>query len=67
MAELPCDLWDGELHLDGKLFQMIPIPLEHEGDVQLDLECMEKVHILGTAIRLELSGEAEYVEECPGR
>ena len=51
LAELPCDLWQGERRLDGKLFQMLPIPLEHGGTVQLDLECVGSMRVSGTAIR----------------
>ena len=66
LGDLPDDLWDGELHLDGNLFKMIPIPLEYKGDVTLDLQCNGQVHISGQAIRLELIGAPEYIEEFEG-
>lgn len=67
LGELPCELWHGELYLGGKLFQLLPIPLEYEGKVQVDLEYMGKTRIVGKNIRLELSGNSQYVEEFPGR
>jgi hypothetical protein len=36
--ELPCVLWDGDMRLGGELFQMIPIPLNYEGVVEINLE-----------------------------
>ena len=66
ISNLPCDLWDGRLRLDGKLSEMLPIPLDYQGHVQLDLEEMETLRIFGTYVRLELVGEASYVEEFSG-
>ena len=46
---------------------MIPIPLDHEGHIELRLEGWnEVVFVSGTRIRLELLGEAQYVEKFPG-
>jgi hypothetical protein len=64
--ELPCDLLDGEIQLDGELFQLLPIPFDRHGSVQFDLECMpmgNKIRITGSGLRLEMLGVATYVEE----
>jgi len=36
--ELPCTLLDGSLRLGGELFEMIPIPLDYEGHIEITLE-----------------------------
>ena len=66
LNELPCDVWHGELRIDGALFKMLPIPFEREGLVQLNLDCAANIHISGKAIELKLVGEPTYVEEFPG-
>ncbi len=66
LSEIPCDVWDGELRIDGTLLKMLPIPLEREGLVQLTLDCAANLRISGTAIKLELIGEPTYVEEFQG-
>lgn len=66
LSELPCNIWHGELRIDGTLFKMIPIPFERKGEVKLQLECAANIFLSGTAIRLELIGEATYVEEFSG-
>jgi hypothetical protein len=64
---LPCDLWDGNMRLGGELFEGgIPIPLDYDGNVELNLEQDGKIRIVGTQARLELIGEARYIEEFPG-
>jgi hypothetical protein len=45
---LPCDLWDGNMRLGGDLFEMIPIPLDYNGNVELNLEQDGKMRIVGT-------------------
>jgi len=67
-TEWPRDLSDGYLKLDGQVSDnMIPIPLDHEGHIELRLEGWnEVVFVSGTHIRLELIGEAQYVEKFPG-
>jgi len=66
VPELPCDLWDGDLRLGNDLFKMIPIPLNYHGAVEINLERDRKMRVIGTHVRLELVGEATYVEEFPG-
>ena len=67
-TEWPRNLQDGYLKLNGKVSDnMIPIPLDHEGHIELRLEGWnEVVFVSGTHIRLELIGEAQYVEKFPG-
>jgi hypothetical protein len=66
IPELPCDLWDGDLRLGGQSFDMIPIPLHYEGEVEISLERHRRMRITGTGIRVELIGAASHVEEFPG-
>jgi hypothetical protein len=43
---------------------LIPIPLDVQGDIELTLECWgDIVRIHGNSVRLELIGKAEYAEE----
>jgi hypothetical protein len=64
--ELPCSLSDGSLRLGGDLFEMIPIPLDYEGNIEINLEQVGKMRITGTHVHLELVGKAIYVEQFPG-
>ena len=66
IPELPCDLWDGNIRLGTDLFQMVPIPLDYKGIVEINLEQNGKIRVVGTGVRLELVGEPKYVEEFPG-
>lgn len=67
LSELPCEIWDGELTVDGERFgNCIPLPLERQGEVRLHIECVADIHISGTAVRLEPFREPRYVEEFPG-
>jgi hypothetical protein len=43
---------------------LIPIPLDVQGDIELTLECWgDLVRVRGTSAKLQLIGTAEYVEE----
>jgi hypothetical protein len=64
--ELPCDLWDGSIRLGDELYQMIPIPLDHSGAVEINLEQNGKITVVGTDARLELVGEPTFIEKFPG-
>jgi len=67
LTEWPSDLGGGYLKMDGAVSRnMIPIPLDHEGQIELRVEGWGAISITGTHIRLELIGQAEYVEEFPG-
>jgi hypothetical protein len=66
ILELPCDLRDGDMRLGGDLFQMVPIPLDYKGTVEINLEQNGKIRVAGTGVRLELVGKPKYVEEFPG-
>jgi hypothetical protein len=66
LSGMPCDLWGGDLYLNDEAFDLLPVPFDRQGAIVLDLECMsagERIHIEGTALRVEMSGEAEYVEQ----
>ena len=69
----PCTIADGQLELGDIVHaNEIPIPLNHEGKVRLELELLEfdgeftVIELNGTNARLKLLGEAEYVEEFAG-
>ena len=64
--ELPCSLSDGRLRLGGDLLEMIPIPLDYEGNIEINLEQFGEMRITGTHVHLELVGKATYVEQFPG-
>jgi hypothetical protein len=66
ITELPCNLWDGSIRLGGELFQMVPIPLDYKGAVEINLEQDGKIRVVGTYARLELVGEPKFIEEFPG-
>jgi hypothetical protein len=66
MSELPCYLWDGQISLAGESLQMVPIPLEHSGKVDLKLIENGQVEVTGTHVRLELCGEPKHLEKFPG-
>ena len=66
VPELPCNIMNGELSLSGDRYpNEIPVPLQAAGSVELHLVFYPgcDVFITGTTIRLELLGEARYVEE----
>jgi hypothetical protein len=69
LSALPCDLSDGELHLDEDCFQLLPIPFDRQGRIQLNLQTMtgSKIRIIGKRLRLEMLGTAKYVEQGPSR
>ena len=68
ILDLPCDLWDGSISLDNERFDnCVPIPLDHRGRVEVSLEQDGKLTIIGTRLRVELLGQAKYVEEFPGQ
>ena len=69
MSELPCDLWDGYLKLNGELSDnLIPIPLAATGDIELHLtsKAGESVNVRGDSITLELLGEPKYIDDFSG-
>jgi hypothetical protein len=55
----------GSIRINGLVSDnLIPIPLDVEGDVDLALECWgDTVRVRGTSAKLELTGTAEYAEE----
>jgi hypothetical protein len=57
-------LSDGSLGINGSVSDnLIPIPLDVRGDIELKLECWgEVVRVHGTSAQLELIGTAVYVE-----
>ena len=65
-SKFPADLLDGHITLgDTILRNVLPIPLSHNGIVELRLESWndEAVLITGSSAELELIGEPRYVEE----
>jgi hypothetical protein len=65
-SKFPADLLDGDITLgESVLKNEIPIPLSHNGTVELRLESWndEVVLISGGRAQLELVGEPKYIEE----
>ena len=67
-SDFPVDLWDGVITFgESRLDNEIPIPLQHEGIVELRLEAWRPAHevitLIGKSAELELIGAPEYVEE----
>jgi hypothetical protein len=60
-------LSDGSLTINGTISDnLIPIPLDVQGEIDLKLECWgDVVRVHGHSAKLELIGTAKYVEECP--
>jgi hypothetical protein len=56
---------DGSLRINGSVSDnLIPIPLDVRGDIELTLECWgDVVRIRGKSATLDLIGTAEYVED----
>ncbi len=68
IVDLPCDLWGGSVSLDDKrLENVIPLPLDYRGRVEIRLEQTTGLTITGTGLRVEVCGKPKYVEEFPGQ
>jgi hypothetical protein len=55
ISELPCDLWNGYLKVDGELFDnLIPIPLDSAGNIELQFTSIsgESLQVRGDHITL---------------
>src|SRR5712672_3566356 len=68
-VELPYDVSDGELLLnERKLENVVPLPLDHSGKIELMLHLTsnERLVIRGDRITSELAGTPRYVEDFPG-
>lgn len=50
----------------GESFEMIPIPLDYEGHVEIRLEENGEMRITGTRVHLELVGDATHTDKFPG-
>jgi hypothetical protein len=59
----------GSLRINGSVSDnLIPIPLDVQGAIELTLECWgDVVRVRGNSVKVELIGTAEYVEEYPGQ
>jgi hypothetical protein len=60
----------GSLRINGSVSDnLIPIPLDVQGDIELTLECWgDVVRVHGNSVSVELIGAAVYVEEFhPGK
>ncbi|MBZ5511137.1 MAG: hypothetical protein LAN70_08190 [Acidobacteriia bacterium] len=69
IAEWPADLNDGTLEMDDESSEnIIPIPLDRRGTIQLTLrpKCDDPIVVRGTDVRLQLQGAPTYVENFPG-
>jgi hypothetical protein len=69
ITEWPAVLHDGTLEIDGEANEnIIPIPLDRKGNIQLTLEPNSDgtIVVRGDGVRLKLDGVAKYVEEFPG-
>ncbi len=64
-SDFPRDLHNGQITLDGTISKnLIPIPLSHQGSVELQLQSWgDVISIAGSEIQLELIGEPKYIEE----
>lgn len=64
MAGVPLP-FNGSLRINASVCEnLIPIPLDVQGNIELRLECWgDVVRVHGNSARLELIGTAEYVEE----
>ncbi len=58
-------LSDGALSVNGTVTEnLIPVPLDVHGDVELKLECWGNIiRVQGNSATLELIGEPKYIEE----
>ena len=58
-------LYDSSIKINGFVSDnLIPIPLDVEGDIELTMECWgDVVRLRGTSAKLQLIGTAQYVEE----
>ena len=61
-------LSDGVLTVNGIVSDnLIPIPLNVDGEVELKLQCWDVVRINGDSAKLELIGDAEFIEKFEPR
>jgi hypothetical protein len=62
----PCDLMDGEILIQGVQYNnLIPVPLEISGAIELRLVCdaIHQIKIAGSGVQLNLIGEPKFVKE----
>jgi hypothetical protein len=65
LADLPCNVMDGDLAVDaGVQENVISVPVDSAGPctLRLALDDVHVVTIVGRSVRLELVGQARYVE-----
>ncbi|MEW5756076.1 MAG: hypothetical protein AB1810_07205 [Pseudomonadota bacterium] len=62
---LPNTVADGFLEVDGKRYEVIPIPLHSKNKARLSLRFVDntEVDIVGTTPRIDLSGTPIFLEE----
>jgi hypothetical protein len=67
-SEWPAHLHEGQITVDGAVYENeIPISLNVSGKIELRLQSWSDViSIIGKGAKLELVGEATYLEEFPG-
>jgi len=70
ISQLPCYLWDGRISLGDEALQMVPVPLQFSGRIELKLvengEVDGQVEVTATHVEMELAGEPKFVEKFPG-
>ena len=67
-VRLPADIFDGFLTMSGgRLDNLVPLPFDVSGQIELSLNLAraQVIHIVGSAIGLEVIGEGRYVEDLP--
>lgn len=68
--ELPCTTMGGNLVIGGQLYDNeVPVPLDVAAAIELRLICdaVHEILVTGHGVRLELLGEARYIEEFKAR
>lgn len=66
VAEMPIELYDGRLVIDGQTFDnMVPLPYEFGGSVRLELEGANNLAVVleGDAVAVVPRSAPEYVED----
>jgi hypothetical protein len=66
IPHLPCDLSDGHMKLEGRrLENVIPIPLDRVGTVEIRLESKrgESLLVRGDSVKVTILGNARFIEE----
>lgn len=66
---VPLELLDGYVELSGEKFDnIVPVPLEHDGPVRIELQSWNEwqVTIVGEGLDAHLVGSGKYIEDFRG-